>query len=412
MQQIGLFGFGCIGQGLHEVLDESIGLRANVRKIAIKHPNKPRTLDSDLFTTNHKDILDDPDIHLIVELIDDAEAAWQLARTALLQGKSVVSANKKMIAEHLGELVALQQQTGGALLYEGAVCGSIPILRNLEEYYDNDSLDSVQGIFNGSSNFILSKMTLEQKDYASALGEAQALGFAESDPHLDVAGYDAKYKLVLAAAHAFGLIVPSRQVLNLGISGIQTADLDLAARFNSRIRLVASARRTQKNKVALSVLPVFVPEGHPLHQIEYENNAVVVESAFSQQQLFIGKGAGGHPTGAAVLSDISARTYNYKYEYKKLHCETNYEPDSSQEIPVYFHTSNAALQSILALKDKQVFQDRPGDYRAFGSVQLGQLLAAQPFLESGDVFISSLELIPEKLRESYLDSIRQEVLTY
>src|SRR6476660_583135 len=165
---IGLFGFGVVGQGLHDIISTK-ELNIEIRKIVIKDPSKPRTLRESLFSADASDILDDPEINTIVELINDADAAFDITSNALKNGKNVVSANKKMIAEHLDELVALQNTHGTSLLYEGAVCGSIPIIRNLEEYYDNELLHSISGIFNGSSNYILSKIFNEGLAYSTAL---------------------------------------------------------------------------------------------------------------------------------------------------------------------------------------------------------------------------------------------------
>ncbi|MBK8555704.1 MAG: homoserine dehydrogenase [Lewinellaceae bacterium] len=388
MQQIGLFGFGCVGQGLHDVLHQSSGFRAEIRKICIHDASKKRRLPISLFTTDRTEVLEDQNINLIVELIDDAEAAWDITKRALRNGKSVVSANKKMIAHHLEELVQLQEQHGAAMLYEGAVCGSIPILRNLEEYYDNDTLHGISGIFNGSTNYILSKIFNENSDYATALREAQELGFAESNPWLDVAGYDAKYKLVIAAAHAFGLFLPPEDVLNLGIEHLSTADVAFARAHNCVVRLVAEARRSSPGNVTLSVLPRFIPKDHLLHHVEYENNAVILETAFSQQQLFMGKGAGGHPTGAAVLSDISARQYQYKYEYKKRNQATQYTTDQDQSILVYLRSENPQLAGALGMKN----------FRQLGNATLGytttaKLLQAKSILEKEACFVADASLL-------------------
>ena len=154
---IGLFGFGVVGQGLHDIISTK-DLNIEIRKIAIKNPEKKRSLPAELFTTDETEILNDPEINTVIELINDADAAFNIVSTALKSGKNVVSANKKMIAEHLDQLVSIQEEFGTSLLYEGAVCGSIPIIRNLEEYYDNELLHSISGIFNGSSNYILSKI--------------------------------------------------------------------------------------------------------------------------------------------------------------------------------------------------------------------------------------------------------------
>ncbi|MBD0258231.1 MAG: homoserine dehydrogenase, partial [Cytophagales bacterium] len=171
--KIGLFGFGCVGQGLYDILHHNEGFRAEVVKICVKDPHKARPLPADYFTFAPDEILENPEINLVVELINDADEAYRIVTTALRRGKTVVTANKKMLAEHLEELVDLQQAYGVPLLYEASVCGSIPIIRNLEEYYDNELLHSVSGIINGSSNYILSKVFNEGQPYAAALRKAQ-----------------------------------------------------------------------------------------------------------------------------------------------------------------------------------------------------------------------------------------------
>lgn len=314
---LGIFGFGCVGQGLWQVLHETKGIRADIKKICIKNPAKPRPIAANYFTTNALDILDDPEIDIVVELIDDAEAAFGIVSEALRRGKAVVSANKKMIAHRLPELYRLQQETGTPLLYEGACCASIPVIRNLEEYYDNDLLTSVEGIFNGTTNYILTKIFAENLGYAEALAGAQAAGFAESDPTLDVQGFDPKFKLCILLLHAFGVFVEPERVLHLGIERLNDFDIRFARSRGCEIKLVGQCYRAG-SRVSAFCLPRFVPSGHAYANVKNEYNAVTLESAFSEHQVFIGKGAGAAPTGCAVLSDISALRYRYKYEYRKF----------------------------------------------------------------------------------------------
>jgi homoserine dehydrogenase len=314
--KLGLFGFGCVGQGLYHVLHETQGVKAEIKKVCVKNKDKKRPVPDSFFTFNKEEILSDPEIDIVVELIDDAQAAYQIVKAALQNGKAVVTANKKMLAEHLEEIYHLQKQYNKPVLYEGSVCGSIPILRNLEEYYDNDLIQSIEGIFNGSTNFILTKVFEERKNYTDALKQAQDLGFAESDPSLDVKGYDPKYKLVIAIAHAFGVFVKPEDVINIGIDRISDLDLKFARENNYTIKLIARAFKSG-NKVFGFVAPQFIESTNPLASVRNEFNAVQVEGAFAEKQTFIGKGAGSYPTGSAVLSDISALTYDYAYEYKK-----------------------------------------------------------------------------------------------
>jgi homoserine dehydrogenase len=341
---IGLFGFGVVGQGLHDIISTK-DLNIEIRKIAIKNPNKERSLPEELFTTDANVILNDPEINTIIELINDADAAYEIVTRALKSGKNVVSANKKMIAEHLNELVELQLKHNVSLLYEGSVCGSIPIIRNLEEYYDNELLHSISGIFNGSSNFILSKIANEGLEYADALKQAQDLGFAEKDPILDVGGYDPKYKLVIAAAHAYGLFVNPENVLNIGIQNFSNADLQFAQEHQLKIKLVPTAKKLNDKELAMYVIPKLVPKSDFLYNVENEYNAVSVKAAFADQQLFYGKGAGGHPTGSAVLSDVAALRYDYRYEYKKFNHDSKLKLQNDHVIPVYIRYNNEDLIS-------------------------------------------------------------------
>ncbi|HUM98539.1 MAG TPA: homoserine dehydrogenase, partial [Chitinophagaceae bacterium] len=170
---IGLFGFGIVGEGLYKVLQQTPSLNASIKKVCIKNFGKKRNAPASLFTIDKDDLLNDRDINVIVEVIDDATAAFEIVSTALQNGKDVVSASKKMIAENLTALLALQQQTGRSLLYESAACASIPVIRNLEEYYDNDLLHSIKAIVNGSTNFILTKIFEEGLDFKQALLLAQ-----------------------------------------------------------------------------------------------------------------------------------------------------------------------------------------------------------------------------------------------
>lgn len=316
---IGLFGFGVVGEGLYKVLKQTPSLKASIKKVCIKNPGKKRDAPADLFTTDKDLLLNDPEINVIVEVINESEAGFDIVSTALKNGKSVVSASKKMLAEHLPELLGLQKQTGLSLLYEAAACASIPVIRNLEEYYDNDLLHSVKAIVNGSTNFILTKMFEDKLDFQQALLLAQQLGFAESDPSLDVEGWDALNKWVLLLNHAYGIVEQPANIVFNGIQNIQLSDAVVAKEKRFDIKLVAQAKKLQNGKVAGFVLPQFVKEDDHLAFVKNEYNGVVLESSFADKQFFYGKGAGSFPTASAVLSDIAALSYDYHYEYKKLY---------------------------------------------------------------------------------------------
>lgn len=332
---IGLFGFGVVGEGLYKVLQQTPSLSAHIKRVCIKNPNKKRMAPDSLFTTRKEDILDDPEINVVVEVINESDAAYEIVSVALERNKSVVSASKKMIAEHLDTLLQLQQRTGTPMLYESAACASIPVIRNLEEYYDNDLLHAIRAIVNGSTNFILTKMFEDRLDFSEALLLAQQLGFAESDPTLDVEGWDALNKWVILLCHAYGIVAEWKQLLFTGIQNIQLSDAVIAREKHYDIKLIAQAKKLTNGKVAAFVLPQFVPTSDPLAFVKNEYNGVVIESGFADQQFFYGKGAGSFPTASAVLSDIAALRYQYKYEYKKKYFHTPHELTDEYYLKVY-----------------------------------------------------------------------------
>jgi len=392
---IGLFGFGVVGQGLHDIISTK-DLNIEIKKIAIKNPDKERSLAGDLFTTDADEILNDPSINTIIELINDADAAYEIVSRALKSGKNVVSANKKMIAEHLDELVNIQNEHGTSLLYEGSVCGSIPIIRNLEEYYDNELLHSISGIFNGSSNFILSKIANEGLDYSVALKQAQDLGFAEKDPILDVGGYDPKYKLVIAAAHAYGVIVSPEEVLNIGIQNFSSADLQFAQEHQLKVKLVPIALKLNDKELALYVLPKLVSKSDFLYNVENEYNAVSVKAAFADQQLFYGKGAGGHPTGSAVLSDVAALRYDYRYEYKKMNQKAKLKLQNDYVIPLYIRYINENLIKEIHFEYLTEHHKSNELNYVLGGVKISELILNKESILRDGAFLAEASALIEK----------------
>ena len=346
---IGLFGFGCVGFGLYEVLQKTPGLKANIKNICVKDKDKKREIGADNFTFNKEDIFNDPEINVIVELIDDADAAYEIVTTALKSGKAVVSANKKMIAEHFEELLELQRKHNVPLLYEAACCASMPIIRNLEEYYDNDLLESIQGIVNGSTNYILTKTFKDNLSYEDALKEAQEKGFAESNPILDTGGFDAKYKLLILLAHSFGYIARPDDLLNIGINNIGGLELKYAREKGLKIKLVAQAFKNADGTISAFVIPKFVDSEDRLFNVDDVFNGVITKTSFADEQFFVGKGAGAHPTASAVLSDISALSYDYQYEYKKIAQQENLSLSDDVNLKVFLRHS---VKDAVVLKEQ------------------------------------------------------------
>jgi len=273
-------------------------------------------------------------------------------------------------------------------LYEGAVCGSIPIIRNLEEYYDNELFHALSGIFNGSSNYILSKIFNENQSYNAALKEAQDLGFAETDPILDVGGYDPKYKLAIATAHAYGLFVNPDAILNIGIQNLSQHDIKYAKEKNLKIKLVPTARKVNTKQIVTYVLPKLVGKDDFLYNVENEYNAVTVQAAFADKQFFFGKGAGGHPTGAAVLSDIAALRYDYRYEYKKYHQEIGVQHTENILLEIYLRYADEDLISLLEFDNISERYAASEFKYVIGTVKLENLIKNRDLLLNQDVFVA------------------------
>ncbi len=387
-QVIGLFGLGNVGNALFQVIAEIPKSKAYIKRISVKNRHKKREVPEHLITFNASDILNDPEINLVVELINDANEAYSIVKKALQMGKSVVSANKTMLAHHLPELITIQRQTGTALLYDASACGSIPIIRNLEEYYDNDLLKSIRGILNGSTNYILSSIFSKGNDYYTALQEAQELGFAESNPDFDVLGFDSLYKLIILAVHGFGTYVNPNDAFCFGIKSLSTYDIQFAKEKRKKIKLVAQLQKLNNNSFTMFVVPTLIDTTDYIYNVENEFNGVVVEGEYYDQQFMFGKGAGGFPTGSAVLSDITARFHNYRYEYKKQVYFTPPLYNTNVEMELYIRYHNLTDIGILGQR-KVTEQHLASDYRwEIAWVKLLELIRVKELLPKLNMFIA------------------------
>ena len=385
---IGLFGFGTVGSGLYDVLKRIGSKNVEIKRICVRDLSKQRGIEAE-FTNNADDIFNDPDINFIVELIDDADAAYTIVKRALQMSLPVVSGNKKMLAHHIEELIELQARYNVALLYDASACGSIPVIRNLEEYYDNDLLTSVKGILNGSSNFILSKIFNEKMSYADALKLAQDLGFAESNPTLDIDGWDSLFKLIIITIHAFGLYVAPEKIFTYGISNMNDDDIRFANEKERRFKLVAHVEKLKDNKLIMSVMPQLISRNKYIYSVEDEFNGVVIKGLFYDKQFMFGRGAGGYPTGSAVLSDITACLYDYKYEYKKRNDSQMPEYTTDHSFRVYYRYSDYADLDLVKFESvsENYISD---DYKyVVGKVSLRELHKVQDELRRRNVFIAA-----------------------
>jgi homoserine dehydrogenase len=310
--KIAFLGMGTVGSGAFRILAEhaqAITRRAScpieVKKVLVRNMSKKRACDvpGELLTDSIDEILSDPEIRIVVELIGGEEPARDYMLQAFKAGKDVVTANKLVLALHGRELFTAAQENGRRISFEAAVAGGIPIIRLLHEGLTANTIERITGILNGTTNYILSAMTNRHMEYSDALKEAQALGYAEADPSSDVDGYDAAYKLAILASLGFEGYVDPNQIERHGIGTITAMDIALADRFGYRIKLLAGAERGD-GQIYLSVTPSLVPKVHPLANVNEAYNAVAIEGDAVGQLMLYGKGAGDLPTGSAVVSDI------------------------------------------------------------------------------------------------------------
>ncbi len=322
--RVGLLGCGTVGQALVEILnqravaiEEAVGLRLEVTRIAVRNMEADRgsAVDRTWLTTDSKAVATSDDVDIVIELLGGIEPARELILAALNAGKPVITGNKELVANHGAELFAAAAKNEVDFLFEAAVAGAIPILRPLRESLLGEDVTRIMGIVNGTTNFILTRMTEDGASYDEALGEAQELGYAEADPTADVEGFDAGAKAAIMASIAFGVEVVANDVHHEGISKIDQTDIAFANRLGYRIKLLAIAEvfGTDANKqVGVRVHPVMVPLTHPLASVRGSFNAIFVEGSAAGELMFYGRGAGGDPTGSAVLGDLVDAAVNLR----------------------------------------------------------------------------------------------------
>jgi homoserine dehydrogenase len=310
--RVGVLGCGNVGAALVELLQRQgdeiearTGLRLEVTRVAVRSASRERPVElaEGVLTTDAAGVVKDPEVDVVVEMIGGSEPARELITAALANGKPVVSANKELLANFGAELFAAAEDAGVDLLFEAAVAGGIPLIRPLRESLVGERISRVMGIVNGTTNYILTKMTEEGADYTDALAEAQRLGYAERDPTADVEGYDAGAKAAIIASIAFGVRVVAGDVYHEGISGITPADIAFASRLGYVVKLLAIAELVD-GEVGVRVHPAMVPVAHPLSSVRESYNAVFIEGEAVGNLMFYGRGAGGMPSASAVLGDL------------------------------------------------------------------------------------------------------------
>jgi homoserine dehydrogenase len=313
--RLGLAGFGTVGSGLAKILQQNgeiirarTGRDVGIKTVLVRDLSKKRAVDLDAsvrFTANPDDLVNDPDIDVVVELMGGIDTARGLITRALEAGKHVVTANKHLLALHGPELSALAASKGLGLFYEASVAGGIPIVQTLRESLGANRIERLVGIMNGTANYILSEMTTSHLDFATALKQAQDLGYAEADPTYDIEGLDTAHKLVVLIRLAYGRDFPLDRVPVRGITQVTPLDIELAREFGYRIKLLAQAREVD-GRIEASVAPTLVKYTYLLARVGGNFNAVRVEGNAVGPIMLHGQGAGDTPTGSAVMADIMA----------------------------------------------------------------------------------------------------------
>lgn len=332
--RVGMLGCGHVGAAVIRLLDEHrddiarrAGCRLEVAKVAVRDPAKPRNvpLDPSRFVTDPVEVIDDPDVDIVCELLGGVEPAGALIKGAFDRDKPVVTANKELLATRGRELFDASDAKGLDLYFEAAVGGGIPLIRPLKESLAGERLRRVMGIVNGTTNFILTKMSEEGRGFDDVLREAQDLGYAEADPSADVDGHDAAAKCAILASIAFNARVVADDVYREGISRVSSEDIEYARRLGYVVKLLAIAEMGEDERIAVRVHPAMIPAAHPLASVRDAFNAVFVEGPRVGELMFYGRGAGGDPTATAVVGDLIAVARNLIAGARGVGCTCFYE---------------------------------------------------------------------------------------
>lgn len=348
---IGLLGMGVVGSGVCQVLAEQkeailarTGVSVQITK-ALASPYEDKSALAAKYgfalTNEANELFEDESIDVIVELIGKIDPAKAFISAALENKKHVVTANKDLIATHGPELLAIAEKAGVSLYYEASVGGGIPILRTLSTHYLPDTITGIFGIVNGTTNYMLTKMTEDGMTYEDALSQAQVKGFAESDPSNDVDGIDAAYKMVILTKFAFGKTIDVADVATIGIRGLAVEDIKQAQAFGYEVKLIGAAQKTDDGSLTVSVGPVLVPKNHALATIQNEFNGIFIKSDGIDQSMVYGPGAGSRPTATSVVADLTVLAKNKIFGIVEpfLTFEKETALASVQEVPVQHYVS-------------------------------------------------------------------------
>ncbi len=334
MQQVnlGMIGGGTVGSGVFhalqlngELMASRIGVKVAIRKVAAKAFDEPRPypIPRSLLTTDWQSVVNDPNMHIVAELVGGTTIARTMILTALKLGKPVITANKALLSAHGEELFAAAKKYGTNLYYEASVCGGIPIIKSLREGFVGNRINALYGIVNGTCNYILTRMKLEGADFAAVLADAQKHGYAETPPDLDIDGFDSQHKIGILASLAHGFWVNPKEIHVEGIRHISAMDIKFASELGYTIKLLGIVKKAEGEKrkaencrVQVSVYPTLIPNAHVLASVNHVYNAMFVRGDIVGDTLFYGRGAGKDATASAVLSDLADAALDLKFNTK------------------------------------------------------------------------------------------------
>ncbi len=416
---VALLGLGTVGTGVYKVMktqesqmQQKLNTTLRIGRILVRNPKKHESEvdDPSVLTDSFEDIVSDPRIRIVIEVMGGMEPAHTYIREALEAGKSVVTANKDLIAEHGGELMALAEENHVDLRFEASVAGGIPIISPLKNSLAANEISQVMGIVNGTTNYILTKMTEEGMDYSEALQEATELGYAEADPTADVEGYDAGRKIAIMASIAFHSRVTFRDVYTEGITKITSKDIGYAKTLGWVIKLIALARNTDSG-IEARVHPMLIPESHPLATVGGSYNAVYVVGDAVEDVMFYGRGAGEMPTASAVMGDVFSVARHTVYDSQGSTRDNVY-----RSIPIK-RMDNIRSSYFLRME----VEDKPGVLATiasiFGnnSVSIEQVIQKNKIGTNAELVIITSEVKERHIRDALLilnsSSVVKEIAT-
>ena len=405
--KIGLLGLGTVGMGVYkligmrsDVMEKTVGAQLEVKRILVHNMSKKRAgVDPALLTDDWREIVQDDEISIVVEVMGGMEPAKTVIKEALKAGKNVVSANKDLIAEEGRELLDTAQEMGKDLLFEAAVAGGIPIIRPLKQCLAGNDIDTVMGIVNGTTNYILTKMFEEAMDFGDALKKAQELGYAEADPTADVEGLDAARKVAIMASIAFHSRVVFSDVYTQGITKVTARDIAYAKEFDSVIKLLGVAKNTEDG-IEVGVYPMMINKDHPLASVRDAFNAVFIHGDAVDDAMFYGRGAGEMPTASAVVGDVIDVARDLQYNctgrisctcYKELLVKAWGEVKNAFFIRMQVKNQPGVLAAIA---------------RVFGEHKVSIARVVQ---EHTQPETAELVIVTEKVKEKYMESALEEL---